>query len=343
MLSEIKQVESLIRGNLRSKIAVYTKKVEHYRTFLKDKPDEWGRVQSEFNQEINGIFRDLMLFEKEQVLKGENLKVEKLKQIFIKRFRHLFVCGDYLNWSLNKPYGYAGDFKIIDDIYLNNPKTLGFERLYDNYFQMSSICIAVRNRKEDFKKIIIENIDKMHSLNPQVLSLASGPCRDVAELLRDPLIISKEANFYCYDIDRKSLDYGKSLMPQCAQVKFVEKNAVKLALTKDVNNVIADKFDVIFSTGLFDYLNDRVTIRLISNLRKLLRPGGILAISDVRDKFSNPSIYFMEWVADWNLLYRGDDAFRRLFILAGFDETELTFGYEQQGMLQYVIARRGGS
>ena len=66
----------------------------------------------------------------------------------------------------------------------------------------------------------------------------------------------------------------------------------------------------------------------------------MIAISDVRDKFSNPSIYFMEWVADWNLIYREDDDFRAFFLEAGFSRDELEFRYEQQGIMQYVIASR---
>lgn len=341
MLDEVRQIESLIRGGLRSKIAVYKKKVETYRDYLIDHPNEWGRVQSEFNQEVNGIFRDLMLFEKEQFLRGELQKVEKLKNFFIKRFRSLFVHGDYLKWSLGKPFGYAGDFQIIDDIYTNKPKTLGFERLYDNYFQMSAICIAVRNRKEDFKRFILNKITKTAHDNINVLSLASGPCRDIAELVNHPLVISKKVNFHCYDIDPKSLEYGRNLIPNRNNVQFFERNAVKLALMKEISKKIEFKYDMVFSTGLFDYLNDKLTVRLLANLKRILKPGGVLAISDVRDKFSNPSIYFMEWVADWNLLYRGDDAFRSLFLEAGFMERTLSFDYEQQGMLQYVLAQNG--
>jgi len=56
-------------------------------------------------------------------------KVEKLKRIFIKRIRNLFLRSEFFGWCLRKPYGYTGDFKIIDDIYQNNPTSSGFVRL----------------------------------------------------------------------------------------------------------------------------------------------------------------------------------------------------------------------
>jgi len=94
------------------------------------------------------------------------------------------------------------------------------------------------------------------------------------------------------------------------------------------------------NTGLFDYLDRRIAARLIENLRKLLKEDGILAVSDVRDKYQNPSVHFMEWVGDWNLVYRSDEEFRRIFLDAGFKEKELQSSFEQQGVMQYIIGKR---
>ena len=63
--------------------------------------------------------------------------------------------------------------------------------------------------------------------------------------------------------------------------------------------------------GFFDYLNRKTSVNLLRNLRKLLKPEGRLFISNVRDKYSNPSVHFMEWVGDWNLVYREDDEFKK--------------------------------
>lgn len=325
---------------LRAKIKAYAKKVHEMKRFLDNRPQEWGRFQSEFNQEINGIFRDLMLFEKEQIKAEQEDKVYKLKRLFIKWFRDDFVRGEYLTRSLTKPYGYAGDFKIIDDIYLNSPQSSGFDRLYDNYFQMSTISIAVRNRKEDFKRIMREVIGAKHGKNVRILDLASGPCREIYEVLSSrELRGAKHISVHCLENDARAIEYGKILLSDDPRVTFFRENAVRLALRKKtIDKALSRKFDLVFSTGLFDYLNTAISIRLIQQLKGLLKPGGVLAISDVRDKFSNPSIYFMEWVADWSLIYRNDDDFRILFTKAGFSEEDLRFGYEQQGVMQYVIA-----
>ncbi|MDP3921714.1 MAG: class I SAM-dependent methyltransferase [Candidatus Omnitrophota bacterium] len=326
-------------SNLRSRVKFYKKWIDEIQKYLSSQPQEWGRFQSEFNQEVNGVFRDLMLFEKETIKRGSEEKVYKLKMFFVRWFREDFVRGWYIPHSVKQPYGYAGDFEIIDLIYKNNPNSLGLERLYDNYFQMSAISIAVRNRKEDFKKIISNFVQKSPKKNLKIMDLASGPCRDVYELLCEKHLEPKNVQFDCYDSDPNSSQYAKQILESHPSVAFFNQNAVRIALMRDVAVKIPYKYDVIFSTGLFDYLDYGVSVRLISNLKKLLADGGILAISDVRDKFSNPSIYFMEWVAEWNLIYRPDDEFRNIFLEAGFSRNNLSFDYEQQGVMQYVIAK----
>jgi cyclopropane fatty-acyl-phospholipid synthase-like methyltransferase len=62
------------------------------------------------------------------------------------------------------------------------------------------------------------------------------------------------------------------------------------------------EFDLVYSTGLFDYLNQRTGRRLTASMFQMLRPGGTLLIANflpgVRD------IGYMEAFMDWNLIYR---------------------------------------
>ncbi len=328
-------------SSLRARVKHYNELAIEVESFLSKNPNEWGRFQSRFNWEINGVFREIMNFEKECVDDGKEEKIFKLKKLFVNKMRKYFLHGDFINWSLQKPYGYAGDFKIIDDIYQNNPTTIGFDRLFDNYFQMSAISVAVRNRKEDFKRIISGFVSKHKSSEMRIMDIASGPCRDIKELLfNSENGLFRNVSFDCFDADSRSIKHAKGLLENSKQVNFTEINVLRIALKKEIEREFAHHYDIIFSTGLFDYLDARISTRLISNLKRVLKPNGILAISDVRDKFSNPSIYFMEWVADWSLIYREDDDFHQLFIDSGFHKDELKNSYEQQGIMQYIIAEK---
>lgn len=324
--------------SLRTMIKLYMKRAREIEFYLSKKPKEWGKFQSEFNAELNGIFRNIMNFEKVNLANGRDDKVYKLKRLFIKRFKKIFARGVYCDWSIRKPFGYSGDFKIIDDIYQNNPKTTGFDRLFDNYFQMSAISVAVRNRKEDYKRLIVNFINDKQSSALRIMNLASGPCRELKEILSSTGSLCKNITFDCCDNDERAIEYAKNLLVDYSNINFIKENAVRIAFKKDIYSTIDKKYDFIYSTGLLDYFSDRIAIALIQNLKKLLNSDGILAISNVRDKYSNPSVHFMEWAGDWNLIYRDDDAFRKIFIDAGFKENELETQYEQQGIIQYIIA-----
>ena len=243
-----------------------------------------------------------------------------------------------MDWTIEKPYGYAGDFKIIEDIYENNPVTTGVDRLFDNYYMMSAICIAVRNRKNDFKRMVTNFVANRQGEPLRIMDLASGPCREVEELHAEEKNLYKQVTFDCYDSDKHSITFASERLKNIPNVNFIHENAARIAFRKNIHSLISQKYDVIYSTGLFDYFEERVSTKLISNLRQLLKPNGVMIISNVRDKYSNPSLYFMEWVGEWPLVYCDDDSFRSYFVNAGFKRTDLELNYEQQGILQYILA-----
>lgn len=324
--------------SFRTRVKLYKKRAQEIELYLSKRPGEWGKFQSEFNAEVNGLFRNIMNFEKVNLATGNEDKVYKLKRLFVNKIRKIFERGIYIDWSLHKPLGYAGDFKIIDDIYQNNPSTSGFDRLFDNYFQMSAISVAVRNRKEDFKRLIINFVKTRQNRALRIMNLASGPCRDLKEILSSNSSLCENVSFDCFDNDERAIEFAKTLLANFSRVNFIKENVVRIAFKKDISSAIDRRYDLIYSTGLFDYFDERIAIRLVQNLKKLLNPDGILVISNVRDKYSNPSVHFMEWVGDWNLVYRDDDDFKKIFVEAGFKENEIQIQYEQQGIMQYVIA-----
>jgi SAM-dependent methyltransferase len=326
------------RLSLRTLVKFYIKRAQEIESYLSSHPNEWGKFQSAFNMEVNKIFLNIMDFEKNNLLCGNEDKVYKLRKIFVGRIRKIFVRGEYITWSLNKPYGYAGDFKIIDDIYQNNPTTTGFSRLFDNYFQMSAISVAVRNRKEDFKRLILNFIKIRGNKKVRIMDLAAGPCRDIKEIFSFDNSIINRVVFDCYDNDERAIRYAQNLLAGYQNINFIKLNVARFALKKDPFSFIDKKYDLIYATGLFDYFSERLAVATVQNLHKLLLPQGILAISNVRDKYSNPSVYFMEWVGDWNLVYRDDEEFRNVFIKGGFRDDEIETQYEQQGIMQYIIA-----
>ncbi len=64
---------------------------------------------------------------------------------------------------------------------------------------------------------------------------------------------------------------------------------------------MAEGLDLIYSAGLYDYLNDEVAARLTSILFRALRPGGVLLLANLAP---NRNAAFMEAMMDWWLILR---------------------------------------
>lgn len=329
-----------INLNIFSRIKNYRELSKEIQEVLLKTPDDAPKFQEIFNLTVDRLYQDIMDFERENIEKFES-DVYKLKKIFEKRYRRYFLYGEYIKWCAEKPFGYSGDFKIIDDIYKNQVRTSGFDRLWDSWFQQLAASRAVRERKEDFKKIILDFIKERANKNLRFMNLACGPGREIKELLEtDTNGLFSKVIFDCYDRDIKALDYARQLLNNTENVNFFQKNAVRLALKKDVREEIPRDYDLIYSAGLFDYLDERVAVRLVNNLKKLLKQDGIIVISNFRDKYSNSSSIWMEWIGEWYLVYRTEEEFKKIFLDAGFPPENIQILFQSNKIMQYCLAKK---
>ncbi|MFC1658355.1 methyltransferase domain-containing protein [Candidatus Omnitrophota bacterium] len=327
-------------STLFAKVRYYLKLSQEFQLYLSKYPNDWTKLQAKFNLSLDEISRDIFQFERENIVKFES-KVYKLKKIFEKRYRRYFLYGELPRWTYEKPFGYPGDFKIIDNIYQNHPRTDGFDRLWDNYFLQMSAAKATRERKEDFKKIILDFAKEHKGRNIRIMDLASGPAREIKELLGTSYNnYFVNVFFDCYDFDINAINYARQLLDNVKNVNFFQKNAIRLALKKDIKKEIPLEYDLIYSTGLFDYLDENIAIRLVYNLKKILKKNGMIIISNARDKRCNSAAGLMEWVTEWNLIYRTESEFRKIFLSAGFQCSDIKIIPQECQVMQYCFAGR---
>lgn len=324
--------------NIFSRIKNYIQFSKELQESLSKNPEDAIKFQKVFNLTVDRIYQDILNFEKANIEKFET-DIYRVKKIFEKRYRNYFLYGDYIKWVFRKPFGYSGDFKIIDDIYRNQIKTNGFDGLWDSWFQQLAITESVRMRKDDFKKFILNFVKKQNGRKLRFMNLACGPAREIKELLNYESLFS-DIVFDCYDIDVRAISYAKQLLNNPSNVNFFQKNAIRLALKKNIEAEIPHKYDLIYSTGLFDYLDARIAARLVSNLRKLLKNDGILLISNVGSKYNDSSSIWMEWIGEWYLIYRTEAEFAKIFIDAGFIPKSVEILWQPNKVMQYCLARK---
>lgn len=204
-----------------------------------------------------------------------------------------------------KPFGYAGDFQVIDDIYQEVRSSDPHLRAWDDYFHAQPAVKAVRNRKAYFKALVQSAARAKGGRPLKVLNVASGPCRDVAELLAE--CPDLPVHITCVDLDEQAIAHARRL---CAdwpdQVRFVRANALRLTLP--------ERFDLVWSAGLLDYFSAPLFVRLMRKFMSLAAPDGEVVVGNFST--DNPSLAYQAW-ADWLLIHRSPEQLRALAAQAG--------------------------
>ena len=235
-----------------------------------------------------------------------------------------------------KPRGYAGDAELIDLIYGPEdrvPEPTATPLGLDIYRYNSSAPAAegVRARRG----FIADLIDTTSNEKPgqHILAIAAGHLREAN--LTTAVRRGRIGRFVALDSDPISLkeveraygSYGVETVPASFGVLLT-------------NRLQIGTFDLIYSTGLFDYLNVNTGRRLVTTMFDMLNPGGQLVVANflpgIRD------IGFMEAFMDWKLIYRTRQDM--VDLTAEIDESEIghlsLFAEENQNIIFLRITKK---
>ena len=220
-----------------------------------------------------------------------------------------------LGHILAKPYGYAGDFHIIDRIYKYDKTENALK--WDNYILSSSAAKALRNRKEYFKEKVIQNLP-----GGSLLNVASGPGRDLFELFNENP--SLKINCTCVEMDHQAIEYAKELNKEyMSRIEFIQKNIFRYQTDK--------KYDLIWSAGLFDYFDDKAFVLLLKRFKGWLKNDGEIIIGNFNQD-CNPNRTYMEFFGEWYLIHRTENQLRSLAKSAGFSDERTYVGREPENV-----------
>jgi len=268
--------------------------------------DAGGPVKQEY-EDIEKICDSLM---------KSNLTVSQENQLY-QILKPILTLESVIGHSFLKPYGYTGDFKVIDMMY-QNWRSTSSEEMYkwDDFFQNLHSVRAVRNRKDYFISELNQLLSKNNSA--KILDLASGPCTDIYEFcMRYP---HNNFEFDCLDMDSDAIEYGSGMCDNYIDsIRFINKNAFRFRPDK--------KYDLIWSAGLFDYFNDKLFKRLITRMYETLNEGGVLVVGNFSDY--NPSRGVMEILGQWYMHHRSEQDLIQLALDIGIPLEKISLGHEE--------------
>ncbi|RVD47722.1 MAG: class I SAM-dependent methyltransferase [Mesorhizobium sp.] len=250
-----------------------------------------------------------------------------------------FLEDPLTHWSFTKPRGYSGDAQLLDYIYCDphvaesvaSASEIG-KALYSHTQNVPS-CVAARERRDLLTRYVDETAAKNGS-ETEVLAIAAGHLREANR--STALAEGRLKRWVALDQDPQSV----GLIARDFQGTAVEAidGSVRTVLTRSQK---LGKFDLIYASGLYDYLQHNVAVKLTKTCLQMLKPNGTFLFANYAE--GTPDAGYRETFMDWVLLLRSEVDMWNI-INASVDrntvEAQVYFG-ENRNVLYGVIQKRG--
>ncbi|MFN9640387.1 MAG: hypothetical protein ACK56W_10250 [Pirellula sp.] len=217
--------------------------------------------------------------------------------------------------AFTKPRGYAGDAVMMDFIYSQEenwqrPEASELGHSVFQYTTNAAASAGVRSRRE-FIAECLDEVARTH-VSPSALAIACGHLREAS--MSSAVRRNRFKEFIALDADADRL-------------KEVERSYSRYGVRpylSDIRKMLAGrldfgKFELIYSTGLYDYLNAKTAKKLTNHLFSMLQPGGKLVIANFLPSIDD--IGYMEACMDWFLIYR--DRFEMMGLTELIDQSDI--------------------
>ena len=280
--------------------------------------DPSGLEQEVIDEIENSVVNEISpaMSEFEDCSRAIPLEEQPVHKFYIRRQIHpLVLCSPFAHRTFTKPLGYAGDYEMVN-MMLRDPyegSTL-FAKMLNRVFLSMDPVEAHRNRIDYLVDTLRSEAERVLQENRRlkVLNLGCGPAQEIQRFFRNEEICD-QCDFTLLDFNKETLEYTEGLLRTIIAEKgrgcslmMIERSVHQLLKQASKGDVDMDwsSYDLVYCAGLFDYLSQKVCKRLVELFVKLLRPGGVTIVTNVSS--TNPRIGWMEYLVEWNLVYRND-------------------------------------
>jgi extracellular factor (EF) 3-hydroxypalmitic acid methyl ester biosynthesis protein len=148
------------------------------------------------------------------------------------------------------------------------------------------------------------------------MNIGCGPAIEVRRFLSD-LPEGLTCDFTLMDFNEETLGYVKDCLAEIepswrgrAQVRLLHESVHNLLKAQSGTTERTGQFDLVYCSGLFDYLSDKICSRLLRLFYSWLAPDGVLFVTNMHT--SNPERRIMDLIMEWYLIYRDEVAMANL-------------------------------
>jgi extracellular factor (EF) 3-hydroxypalmitic acid methyl ester biosynthesis protein len=225
------------------------------------------------------------------------------RRYFQTALRDLTNDSAFFKRASEKPLGYAGDYLMMELLYKGTRAgDTAWHKAVNSCLTSIPLGQAVRNRAWYLKGWIERTASRQK--DARVMSLACGPCEEVRLFATHAAV--RQAEFFLVDQDPQAILYAEE---QMKALRGITRNVFHFS-NDSTRNFLKDPahartyppMHLVYTAGLYDYLNDEAAAALTSVLYGMLVPGATLVVGNfIKD---HPFAYFIEYASDWFLMHR---------------------------------------
>ena len=267
----------------------------------------------------------------DQLRRLPNNNDENILSIFRKEIIEITNTSEFLKYILEKPRGYAGDFKTQEMIWLGRNKRLSLtnddigKSLTKLTLEMEA-CKANEIRINYLKKLLQEYQGKR---------IASLACGSAIELWNIDDHLLQGTDIFFLDQDEGALINAKrNINLNNSSLQFHQENIQKFIVGG--LGVMGNR-DLIYLVGLFDYFKLKSIKKIISKLWTFVKPQGEIMFTNAHPL--NPTKLWMEYVVQWVLNYKTKEEL--LEVTIDLDNVKsIEYSIDDLNVYQYLRIRK---
>jgi extracellular factor (EF) 3-hydroxypalmitic acid methyl ester biosynthesis protein len=336
-------------ANLAYDLAVYRRFFDEQDRLIVDAPGEVAETAREVVLRTEGrrflSFLDERVAELGTLVRGFSVDEHERHGFYLRR--HLWpylLASECLRRTNLKPAGYSGDAEVMVMLYENSYRGGStFEQLMHKYPVETRAADAVRSRRRVVPRLLREAEARSPArAGPfRFLSLACGPGYELEEIFATRADLER---FDCalLDQDPRALDLAREVVRRIdakhhgrPPVRYLEESVRTMLRTRDLRTRFG-AFDFIYSMGLFDYLTGPVARAVLARTFDLLAPGGEIVVGNFH--VTSPTRIYMDYWADWTLIYRTEESF--LALADGLPAASARIDFDETGCQMFLRLQR---
>jgi enediyne polyketide synthase len=238
--------------------------------------------------------------------------------------------------TLVKPFGYAGDFQLLEMLAGNTCTSRGLAYHFDQSQLEYPASAACRRRIEWISGELSDRLERRKAQSLSILDLGIGAATIEQRLLRQHPEIA--LCVHAVDLEPAALEQVHRVLIGGNRIVHPWRLNLRDPAAMAKVGELAAQADAVIAIGILEALTDAEAVRLLQTVLRSLLAGGVFYTENFVP--THPTRSVMEWFQDFHLAYRSLDELKTLALQAGADPSCVELKLDSTGSLALLKMKK---